>query len=104
MYQINRLTGPLSKPSESVDPSGLAVHMIPLDSFTMQDMIRDRNTGPDYELTEFMTSIREIGLSNPIQVTTRSDGRYDLVQGYRRLSAYRALHAEHGDIWAQIPA
>ena len=39
-----------------------------------------------------MTSIRDLGLSNPIRVFERPDGTgYELVQGFRRLSAYKAL-------------
>ena len=104
MSHLHRLTGPHSQASKSLETPGLAIHMIALNSITIQALIRDRNTGPDYELNELITSIREIGLSNPIQVIERSDGRYDLVQGYRRLAAYRALYAEDGEDWAKIPA
>jgi ParB family chromosome partitioning protein len=44
-------------------------------------------------------------LSNPIRVEQVGDERYELVQGWRRLSAYRALLEETGDpAYARIPA
>jgi len=54
------------------------------------------------ELAELMDSIKAIGLSNPIKVEQVGE-RYQLVQGMRRLSAFRAL-AEADDTFAKIPA
>jgi len=48
---------------------------------------RDRKPGREQELDELKTSSRESGLSNPMRVERRADGRYELVQGMRRLSA-----------------
>ena len=53
-------------------------------------------TGPTAatpELDELKASIRSVGLSNPIRVEVGDDG-YQLVQGFRRLHAYRELFAE----------
>jgi ParB family chromosome partitioning protein len=85
---------------------GLVVDLVPLEAIDAYLLIRDRSRGPDPDLAELKTSIREIGLSNPIQVEPRADGRYELVQGYRRLAAYRELLAETGDAarWGVIPA
>lgn len=84
---------------------GLIVDMIPLEAIDTAKLVRDRASGRDLELDELKTSIREIGLSNPIRVEPRADGRYELVQGLRRLTAYRELHAETGDArYARIPA
>lgn len=84
---------------------GLVVDLVPLEAIDAYLLIRDRSRGPDPDLAELKTSIREIGLSNPIQVEPRGDGRYELVQGMRRLSAYRELLAETGDPrYARIPA
>ncbi|MFK7752107.1 MAG: replication protein, partial [Sedimentitalea sp.] len=45
-----------------------------------------------------------LGLSNPIRVEQAGDG-YELIQGYRRLTAYRELLADTKDpIYATIPA
>ncbi len=76
---------------------GLVVELIPLDEIEMYKLVRDRKKGLDYELKELKASIAELGLSNPIRVEARADGRYELIQGYRRLSAYRELLEETGD-------
>lgn len=85
---------------------GLIVDMVPLDLVETWKLVRDRVKGDDQELTELIASIRDLGLSNPIRVEQRDDGRYELVQGYRRLSAYRALLEETGDTgkWGRVPA
>lgn len=70
----------------------------------MPALTHDRNTGPDHDLSELVTSIRDIGLSDLIHAVERIDGGYNLVQGYRRLSAYRALLTDEGGAWATIPA
>lgn len=69
-------------------------------------MIRDQASAADVELAELVQSIREIDLLNPIRVEPGRDGRYDLIQGWRRLTAYRKLLAETGDTdaWGSIPA
>ncbi len=86
--------------------AGLITDLIALDMIETQKLIRDRAPGEDFELAELIGSIREIGLSNPIRVEPRADGRYELIQGYRRLSAYRRLLEETGDAeaWGRIPA
>lgn len=86
--------------------AGLITDMIPLDAIDTGKLIRDRAAAPDYELAELVASIREIGLSNPIRVEPAEDGRYELIQGWRRLAAYRELLEETGDseTWGRIPA
>lgn len=85
---------------------GLVVDLVPLDLIEMTKLVRDRKKGPDAELVELKASIAELGLSNPIRLEARADGRFELIQGYRRLSAYRDLLAETGeaDRYAAIPA
>ncbi|MFT4148806.1 MAG: ParB N-terminal domain-containing protein [Paracoccaceae bacterium] len=85
---------------------GLIVDLIPLDEVETWKLVRDRAPGDDMELAELVASIRDLGLSNPIRVEQRADGRYELIQGFRRLAAYRALLAETGDAdrWGRIPA
>lgn len=84
---------------------GLVVEMIPLRAIAMNKLSRDRKAGADEELAELKTSIRELGLSNPIRVEGSEHG-YELIQGYRRLAAYRELLAETGDsdTYGAIPA
>lgn len=84
---------------------GLVTEHVFLADVVTEKLTRDRKEGPDPELEELKDSIREIGLSNPIRLERRSDGRFDLIQGMRRLMAYRALHEETGsDAYAKIPA
>lgn len=84
---------------------GLVIEKIALSAVVTEKLTRDRKEGPDSELEELVASIREIGLSNPIRVERRNDGQYDLIQGMRRLSAYRALFEDTGDdAYAVIPA
>jgi len=83
---------------------GLVVAEVPVGSVDCTKLVRDRRAGDDADLSELKTSIAEIGLSNPIQVEEAGDGRFELIQGFRRLSAYARLHAEQGDAWATIPA
>lgn len=86
--------------------AGLIVDLIPLDAIDTQKLVRDRVPAADVELAELVQSIRDIGLSNPIRVEPGSDGRFELIQGWRRLSAYRHLLEETGDseTWGRIPA
>ena len=85
---------------------GLVVDLVALDQIEMAKLVRDRKKGPDFELAELKASIAELGLSNPIRLEARTDGRFELIQGYRRLSAYRELLDETGDVdsYGAIPA
>ena len=86
--------------------AGHVVAFIPLEEVHTSMLVRDRMPGEDEELEELVTSIRELGLSNPIRVMERPDGAgYELVQGFRRWSAYKTLSADKvsGD-WSKIPA
>jgi len=83
---------------------GLIVDLVPLDLIDTNKLVRDRAGVPDMELDELKDSIRSIGLSNPIRVEQTGD-RYELVQGMRRLSAFRELLAETGNTeFKTIPA
>ena len=83
---------------------GLVVDHIPLDAIRMTKLTRDRSSNSDPDLQELKTSIQTIGLSNPIRVE-EVDGGYELVQGFRRWSAYKELYDETGDeAFARIPA
>ncbi len=86
--------------------AGLIVDLIPLDAIDTHKLIRDRAPAADFELAELVASIRDIGLSNPIRVEPGRDGRYELIQGWRRLTAYRKLLEDTGDsdAWGRIPA
>ncbi|MGR3375452.1 ParB/RepB/Spo0J family partition protein [Salipiger abyssi] len=84
--------------------AGLITDLVPLDAIRTDKLTRDRSLAPDPEIGELKDSIREIGLSNPIRVEPDGDG-FELVQGFRRLTAFRELYAETGDdAFARIPA
>lgn len=84
---------------------GLVIDMIPVDAVQATKLVRDRSARAEADLDDLKASIKALGLSNPIRVEQVGDGRYELVQGWRRLSAYRALFEETGDpAYAQIPA
>jgi len=84
--------------------NGQIVGPVPVAEIRAEKLIRDRVAERDPELDELKASIKAVGLSNPIHVEEVEDG-YELIQGFRRLSAYRELHAETGDeTYARIPA
>lgn len=84
---------------------GLVTDLIPVALIRADKLTRDRRKGHDTEMTELKESIRDLGLSNPIRVQEDGQGGYELIQGYRRLSAYRELLEETGDEqWVRIPA
>ena len=83
---------------------GLITDLIPIAEVRINKLIRDRSKKRDDDLDELKASIREIGLSNPIRVEQTAGG-YELVQGWRRLAAYRELFDETGDpAFSMIPA
>ncbi|MTH79953.1 ParB/RepB/Spo0J family partition protein [Paracoccus aestuariivivens] len=104
--EIRQENDALAREHVRLKRAGLIVDMIPLDVIDTLKLVRDRAQGADFELAELVESIREIGLSNPIQVEPAVNGRYELIQGWRRLSAYRQLLDETGDAekWGRIPA
>lgn len=84
---------------------GLVTDLIPVGAVRTTQLVRDRMRTSDLELEELKQSIRAVGLSNPIRVVADGAGGFELVQGLRRLTAYRELLAETGeDRWALIPA
>lgn len=84
---------------------GLVTDLIPVDRIRSDKLVRDRYAVDDIALAELKLSIQETGLSNPIRVQEVGDGWYELIQGSRRLMAYRELLAESkDDRWAEIPA
>ena len=81
---------------------GLITALVPIDEVKSTKLIRDRAPGEDDDAIDLVLSIQEIGLSNPIQVEEADDG-YELIQGFRRLQAYRLLSQDH-DAYGCIPA
>ncbi|WP_116134048.1 ParB N-terminal domain-containing protein [Tropicimonas sp. IMCC34043] len=86
--------------------AGLITDLVPLEAIATQKLARDRSPRGTLDLEDLKLSIAEVGLSNPIQVEQVGEASYELVQGLRRLSAFRALLEETGDAerWGKIPA
>lgn len=83
---------------------GLITDLIDTDLVRMTKLTRDRSAQIDPELEELIESIKAVGLSNPIRVEQTDDG-YELIQGFRRLNAFRALREQTGDPrYRKIPA
>ncbi|WP_299032041.1 ParB/RepB/Spo0J family partition protein [uncultured Sulfitobacter sp.] len=83
---------------------GLITDLIETTKVKMTKLTRDRSSEIDLELKELMVSIQSVGLSNPIRVE-QTDSGYELIQGFRRLAAFRALEVETGDPrYKRIPA
>lgn len=84
---------------------GLITDMIPVAEVRVSKLVRDRSQRQDPEVDDLMASIRAVGLSNPIRVERLPDGGYELVEGWRRLTAFRTLlNQTDDDRWAKIPA
>jgi ParB family chromosome partitioning protein len=84
--------------------NGQIVGLVDVAAIRTEKLIRDRAPHRDPELDELKASIRAVGLSNPIRVEEVEDG-FELIQGFRRLSAYREFLEETGDAaYARIPA
>ena len=84
---------------------GLVTDMVPLAEVHAGKLVRDRSRRADTDVEDLKTSIQAVGLSNPIRVEPRGQGGYELIEGWRRLSAFKALLAETGDPrWGLIPA
>ncbi|MEM1150377.1 MAG: ParB N-terminal domain-containing protein [Pseudomonadota bacterium] len=90
---------------QALKEAGQVIRDVPLEEVHTYLLVRDRVLKEDVELEDLITSIKEVGLSNPIRVVTRPGGGYELVQGYRRLSAYRRLAEDQpGGPWGTVPA
>ncbi len=77
---------------------------IPIDAISIpEDHLRVQSI-TDTAITKLADSIREAGLMVRIIVRPISGGGYELVDGERRLTAYRALKEEEGSRWNEIPA
>lgn len=83
---------------------GLITDLIQTSDVLTSKLTRDRSASADPELAELKESIKSVGLSNPIRVEQTADG-FELIQGFRRLAAFRQLAEETGDPrYTRIPA
>lgn len=94
----------LAKEHVRLKKLGLITDLLPTAKITMAKLTRDRLARLDPELAELKASIVAVGLSNPIRVEQSDDG-YELIQGFRRLAAFRELAVETNDPrYLKIPA
>jgi ParB family chromosome partitioning protein len=85
--------------------AGLILDMVPTHLVDTEKLTRDRAPGRDDALEELKASIMAIGLSNPIRVERKANGRFELIQGWRRLRAFIELEGLHRDgRFTHIPA
>ncbi len=85
---------------------------IPLEDIEVHAADNPRKKAEDsrYTLKNLMENIEENHLINPITVEQKDDGKYTLIAGYRRLQAFKDLHAEgkrktdYDNRYATIPA
>jgi ParB family chromosome partitioning protein len=88
---------------------GLVMLEVPLDEIDADALVRDRVVLDAEEMEELKSSIAKGGLRLPVELFVLPDDtrgfRYGLLSGYRRLKAFRELHAlTHDDGYARIKA
>ncbi|MDA5095350.1 ParB/RepB/Spo0J family partition protein [Aliiroseovarius sp. KMU-50] len=83
------------------ESKGLVMTEVPLDQIDMNDMIRDRASVDQVELSELIDSISANSLRLPVELyrlKQPGDGKtYGVVSGYRRLLALKHLHDQTGE-------
>jgi ParB family chromosome partitioning protein len=83
----------------------LDLRTLPLEQIEDTYLTRDRAEIDRTSLEELKASIRQHRLSQPISVDILDENRFGLIQGRRRLYAYRELLDETGEeTYARIPA
>ncbi len=102
--KIRRENDELAHQHVQLKNQGLVLELVALDQIDNEKLTRDRSITVDPEIDDLAMSIRELGLSNPIRAEKKEGDRYELIQGYRRLEAYRRLCVETKDErFAKIP-
>lgn len=76
---------------------GRLVQSIALDQITEDHLVRDRMVLNSAEMDSLKASLRARGQQTPIEVVDRGAEGFGLISGWRRLQAFRALHAETGE-------
>ncbi|RLJ36182.1 ParB family chromosome partitioning protein [Litoreibacter meonggei] len=82
---------------ETARVSGRLVQDIALDDIKADHLLRDRMGVDTQEMDALKTSLLARGQQTPIEVIALEGGGYGLISGWRRLSAFAALHAETGE-------
>ncbi|MEM6744774.1 MAG: ParB N-terminal domain-containing protein [Pseudomonadota bacterium] len=102
--EVNRENETLARELVRLREQGLTLEKVETFGVHTGKLMRDRRVEAEPQIDDLKRSILDVGLSNPIRVQ-RSGQDYELIQGWRRLQAYKALLFETGDsTWAMIPA
>jgi ParB/RepB/Spo0J family partition protein len=83
-------TTPRSTAAAANDRSDAALDQIDPASIDIDAAFNPRTTMDDEQLRELTTSVRSVGVLQPLTVVRTDKGRYRLVAGHRRLAAARA--------------
>lgn len=86
-----------SQPAQTATSAGSELQRVPIADIT-PNRFQPRRSFTEPELAELEASIRSSGLLQPIVVRSRTDGKWELVAGERRLRAVGRLG------WTDIPA
>ena len=90
-----------AKEYRAAQSEGRVLATLPIDSILSDDLPRDRldlaAVAASDEMDELVTSIRNRGQREPIEVYRDAAGNYQLKKGWRRLTALRKLFADTGD-------
>lgn len=70
----------------------MEIREVPLDRLIPSRLLRTESS--DVDVTELAESIREHGLMQPIVVRPVDHGMFQIIAGYRRFKAHRALHRD----------
>ena len=96
-------TQPIPPGPANMMPASVEKHL-PVAAVQTALLVRDRLETPDSVIQDLAQSIQRDGLQNPIVVQDTPDG-FELVEGARRLAAFRLLLQQTDDLaWAKIPA
>ena len=79
--------------SVAVDPTQLSLHAIPVEQIDANPH-QPRQQFDHGRLEDLVSSIQRHGVMQPLVVTRRSDGRYELIAGERRLRASKIAGLE----------
>ncbi|MEM1363795.1 MAG: ParB N-terminal domain-containing protein [Pseudomonadota bacterium] len=89
-----------AKSWRDAEARGLVLQLLELEEVQTDDLPRDRldlgGVAGSSEMAELKASIRERGQREPIEVYIDDRGRYQLLKGWRRLTALKQLHGETG--------
>ncbi|WP_281827547.1 ParB/RepB/Spo0J family partition protein [Jannaschia rubra] len=81
---------------------GWEVRALPMAEVHTDAMPRDRLTLDAEAMEELRASLRSSGLRLPIEVSERREGGFDLISGFRRLTAMREVAGPEGTIRAFV--